>query len=188
MTVPTVRGPMPPSRLAMSPYASTRPSGIVETRSSTRSAWSSSGTGVLSVLGLARVDLPQVGEYAALDVRDVREPRAQREPGRLRRAGADLAVDEDPSVGGQLVEGLPRAEEVEVDGHCAGDRGDGALLVAAHVHEQRRIRPGQLLGHLVDRHRGQVALVVGGGARHAAELDVVDELGDRRVLAADRAV
>src|SRR6478672_3473917 len=101
MTVPTVRGPMPPSRPAMSPYASTRPSGIVATRSSTRSAWSSSGTGVLSrsfgmayaggsVLGLGGVDLPQVGEYAALDVRDVGQPRAQRQPRRLCRPAADL--------------------------------------------------------------------------------------------------
>src|SRR6476469_9845160 len=106
MTVPTVRGPMPPRRLAMSPYPRTRPSGMVATRSSTRSAWSSSGTGVLSVLGLARVDLPEVGEYAALDVGDVGEPRAQGEPGGLGGARAHLAVDEHPSVRGQLVEGF----------------------------------------------------------------------------------
>src|SRR3954451_10324833 len=110
---------------------------MVATRSSTRSAWSSRGTGVLSVLGLARVDLPEVGEYAALDVRDVREPRAQRQSRRLGGASAHLAVDEHPSVRRQLAERLARAEEVEVDRDSAGDRRDGPLLVPAHVDEER---------------------------------------------------
>src|SRR6476659_179735 len=176
MTVPTVRGPMPPSRLAMSPYASTRPSGIVETRSSTRSAWSSSGTGVLSVLGLARVDLPEVGEYAALDVRDVGEPRAERQTRRLGRPPADLAVDEHPSVGGKLVERFAGAEGVEVDRDGSRDARDGALLGAADVDEKGRVGSGELADHLVDGDGRQVVLVGGGGAGHPAELDVVDEL------------
>src|SRR3954454_20279357 len=107
----------------MSPYARTRPSGIVVTRSSTRSAWSSSGTGVLSVLGLARVDLPDVGEYAALDVRDIGESRAEGQSGGLRGPPAHLAVDEHPTAGGQLVERLTGPEVVQVDGDGAGDGG-----------------------------------------------------------------
>src|SRR6478735_3224179 len=109
---------------------------MVATRSSTRSAWSSSDTGVLSVLGLARVDLPEVGEYAALDVRDVGEPRAERETRRLGRPGADLAVDEHPSVGGQLIERFAGPEGVEVDRDCPGNARDGTLLSASDVDEQ----------------------------------------------------
>src|SRR6478609_2881305 len=112
------------------------------TRSSTRAAWSStdmrahsSGGGdgkpaegpVRSVLRLRRVDLTQVGEYAALDVRDVGEPRAQGKSRRLRRAGPHLAVDEHPSVRRQLVERLAGPEAVEMDRHRTRDARDRTL-------------------------------------------------------------
>ena len=100
----------------------------------------------------------------------------------------DLAVDENPSVRGQLVERHTRAEEIEVDRDGPRDAGDGPLLGAANVDEQRRVVGRELAGHLVHRHRRKLVLVGRCGTGHPAELDVVDELGDARVAPADGAV
>src|SRR6266511_2956478 len=104
----------------------------------------------------ARVDRAGVGVDAAAEVPGGGEARLPEQGERLRRAAADLAVDDDRLGLGQLAD------------------------PAGQLPEGDQLGPRQA----VDPPLGQLRLV----RDHAAEVLVVDQLGDRRVLAADRAV
>ena len=62
-----------------------------------------------------------------------------------------------------------------MDGHGPRDGGDGPLLRAADVDEQRRVARGQLVGKLAHGDLRDGSFVTGGRPGHSTELDVVDQ-------------
>src|SRR4028119_1223080 len=137
------------------------------------------------VLRDAWVDLLAPGGDAALDVVDVPEPGVLQELDGLRAPTAGLAVDGEVLVRVELRE-APRklAEWHELD----TDVRDLVLVRLAHVENVDRLAVVELLLELFDRDlRHAVLLRDGVGLGDAAELLVVYELRDGRVLAADGA-
>src|SRR6201996_6448850 len=135
-----------------------------------------------------RVDLVDPGEDAAADVYRVGEARGLKDREDLGAAGAALAVQHDLLVLRHALQGRAVQELALRDQRGAGDADDLVLVRLTDVHQEDVVAPvehaRQVLG--ADRradHRG-LGLFRDG----AAEGLVVDQLGDRRVLAADRAV
>src|SRR4028119_1107434 len=139
----------------------------------------------LLVLRDARVDLLAPGGDAALDVVDAPEPGVLQKLDGLRAPAAGLAVDGEVLV---LVE-LREAPRKLAQGHeLHADVRDLVLVRLAHVENVYVLAGVHLLLELSDGDlRHAVLLGDGFGLGDAAELLVVYELGDGRVLAADGA-
>src|SRR5450432_1439700 len=185
----------------MSPYASTLPGGIASTRSSTR--WANAGTstsrdrGVLwllerrerstlsSVRGKARVDLVDPADDPAADVHRVSEAGALHDGERFGRPHPRLAVQDDALVLRHPLERRSVEELTLRDQHRARDRHDLELRGLADVDEKDVLPVVDPLLEFARHDRralGREHCLVGDDA---AERLVVDQLGDRRVLAAD---
>src|SRR6266511_3746147 len=134
----------------------------------------------------APVDRPGVAVDAAAEVPGGGEARLPEQREGLGRAAAHLAVDDDRLGLGQLAE--PAGQLPERDQLGPGQAVDPPLRRLAHV---QQLDPPAVVEDRLQLGRGE-----GGAERrplrlvrdHAAEVLVVDQLGDRRVLAADRAV
>src|SRR3712207_5802536 len=136
------------------------------------------------VLRNARVYLLAPRVDAALDVVDVLEARVAQELDGPRAAPAGLAVDGEGLVAVELDQAL--GELVQRD-ETRADVRHLVLVRLAHVEYGDPVAVLQASLELLDRDLRHLA-GLGGLLRDAAELLVVDELCDRRVLAADRAV
>src|SRR5918999_1793528 len=138
------------------------------------------------VLRDARVDLLAPGVDAALDVVDVLEARVVQELDGPRAAPAGLAVDGERLVTVELDEALGELGERD---ETRADVSHLVLVRLAHVEDGDLVAVLQAPLELLDRDLRHLAgLVPGVRLWDAAELLVVDELGDGGVLAADRAV
>src|SRR6201996_7355556 len=135
-----------------------------------------------------RVDLVDPGEDAAADVYRVGEARGLQDREDLGAAGAALAVQHNLLVLRHLLQGRAVQELALRDQRGAGDADDLVLVRLADVDEEDVAaaveQARQVLGADRRADHGSLCLFRDG----AAEGLVVDQLGDRRVLAADRAV
>src|SRR5215213_268946 len=138
------------------------------------------------VLRHAGVDLLAPGCDAALDVVDVLEALVLQELDGPCAAASGLAVNDEVLVLIQLSQTLRKLAK-GYEPHA--DVGDLVLVRLAHVENVDVLVIVQLALELFDRDLRHAVLLFGRiGLRDAAELLVVDELRNRRVLAADRAV
>src|SRR5579875_2934543 len=134
------------------------------------------------------IDLLDPGEHAAADVHGVGEPGVLRDRQAFGAALAALAVQHELLVLRQLAQCLAGQELPLGDEMRAGDGDDLVLVRLPDVHDEdvlARVHHGLQVAR-ADRRAGRGLL---GLVRYrAAELLVVDQPGDRRVLAADRAL
>src|SRR5690349_2363056 len=149
------------------------------------------GAGYASVRRLAGIDLADPRHDAAAHVHGVAVAGALDDGEHLGRADARLAVQDDRLVAGQVTERVAVEELALRDQSRAGDAVDLELVGLTHVDElevagallallEHRLELGDRDG----RAGGRLGGLVGDGA---AEGVVVDEAGDRGVVAAQRA-
>src|SRR5215471_8959885 len=170
------------------PWRATRVSEPLIRRPGARSMRAIAGRMKGSVRGQRRIDLAGPGQDSPAHVDRVREAGVLDHGEALSAAGPALAVQHDPAVLRELLQGVPVEELVLGDEHRAGDRHDLVLVRLPDVDQEdllvvveHRLELGR-----GDRGPGRRALGILG--HRAAERLVVDELGDRRVLAAHRAL
>src|SRR5215467_4084469 len=146
------------------------------------------GTGYSSVGGQRGIDLADPGEHATAHMDRVGETRVLHHGEGLGGALPALAVQHDPLVLRQPLQRGAGQELALRDQHRAGDGDDLVLVGLPDVHQEDfivSIEHGLELGGRDGGVRRGPLSVLGD---HAAELFVVDQLGNRWVLPADRAL